>query len=125
MLTLEEILSDAASLPEFQHLDDVSVDSRGKGGETPLHWMAVLGDAKAIEILMKNGAVVNAADHAGNTPLHEAVSLCHANAIDSLLKFGANAFQKNVNGITPYNIAEKDNSTKLLFKHLQHKREDI
>jgi hypothetical protein len=116
MLTLEEILSDAAALSEFQHLDNMSVNSRGEGGETPLHWMAILGDSKAIEILMKNGAMVNVADHDGNTPLHEAVSSHHENAVDTLLKFGADAFQKNANGVTPCDIAEEDNALNLLSR---------
>jgi ankyrin repeat protein len=106
MLTLEEILSDAAALPAFKHHDVVKVDSRGKGGETPLHWMATLGDVAAIKILVSHGAFIDASDHDGNTPLHEAVLWRHTHAANILLELGANMFLKNKANLTPYDLAK-------------------
>jgi hypothetical protein len=105
MLTLEEILSDAAALPEFRRLDAVQVNSRGIGGETPLHWMATLGDVAAIKILASHGAIIDASDHDGNTPLHEAVSWRQVDAANTLLQLGANVFQKNKANLTPCDLA--------------------
>jgi ankyrin repeat protein len=109
VLTLEEILSDTAMLPEFHHLDVINIDSRDKDGGTPLHWMAVLGDAIAIRILISNGADVNVADNNGNTPIHRATIYRQTIAVSTSLNLGASATQKNKEGLMPYDIAKKDN----------------
>jgi ankyrin repeat protein len=109
MLTLEEILSDVAVLPEFRHLNTIKIDSRSEEGETPLHWMAVLGDAIAIKILIDNGAVIDATDNNGNTSLHEATLYRQTLAVSALLDLGASAILKNKDGMTTYDIAKEDN----------------
>ncbi|GHU15611.1 hypothetical protein FACS189441_7530 [Betaproteobacteria bacterium] len=123
MLTLEEILSDTAMLPEFRHCDVIRIDSRGENGGTPLHWMAVLGDVVAIRILISNGADINIVDDNGNTPLHEATICRQVVAVSALLNLEASATQKNKDGLTPYDIAQKDNfdPIKKLFKQSFHK----
>jgi ankyrin repeat protein len=109
MLTLEEILSDAKASQGFENLNVVSVNCRGKNGETPLHWMSVLGDVKAIAILIEAGANVNAVDSQGNSALHEATIQRQEHVVKILVEKGASTQIKNNAGLTALNIAKSDN----------------
>lgn len=109
MLTLDEILDDVTISPGFAGVTQcVGPNSRGLNGETALHWMAYLGDAKAILILLESHADVNAADNEGNTPLHSAVESSQAAAIRTLLGHGADPYTANVKGVTPMMLAQTD-----------------
>ena len=108
MLTLEEILSDVAMSPGFSNVGKVGVDSRGDEGQSPLHWMATLGDAVGIRLLVEAGASINAIDNAGNTPLHEAVAWRQTLAARELIEQGADVLLRNGAGLTPLNIAKSD-----------------
>ena len=123
MLTLEEILDDVSVTPPFRHLASVEVDSRGANGETPLHWMATLGDANAIIILLNNGVDIDEADNDGNTPLHEAIMYCQAHAAKVLIEYGASTSIKNVDGISPEEMAKRNSYalTQFLFNQKPEK----
>ena len=108
MLTLEEILSDAAMSPSFTSVEKIGVDSRGDDGQSPLHWMATLGDAVAIRLLVGAGASIDAVDNKGNTPLHEAVTWRHTLAARMLIEQGADVLLRNESGLTPLEIAKSD-----------------
>ena len=41
-------------------------------GLTPLHWVALQGNAEVIPVLVKAGADIPATDHDGDTPLDKA-----------------------------------------------------
>ena len=72
------------------------VDARDpERGGTPLLWAAVTGQAKAIELLIRRGADVNAVDQDGGTGLHAAAFLGHQNAVDLLIQKGANVNAAN------------------------------
>jgi len=58
-------------------------------GMTPLHWAADRGAVERIEILLNNGAHINARDDNGETPLHLAVIAGQFKAVEVLLKYGA------------------------------------
>ncbi len=122
MLTLEEILSDAAELPIFKNVKNINVNSRADNGETPLHWMTTLGDEIAIYLLLEAGADVNLADNDGNTPLHEAISYHRDNVAKILIEAGADLDSKNKAGMTPFDIAASDNyqPTIELFSSILH-----
>ena len=105
MLTLKEVLADAAASPGFEGFSEVGVNSRGINGESPLHWMATLGDAEGIHLLVSEGANVNATDGEGNSPLHEAVAMRQTAAAQALVAHGADARLKNAVGKTPRDIA--------------------
>ena len=108
MLTLEEVLSDVAETPEFSQLDEVTPRSRGANGETPLHWMATLGDSRGIELLIQAGAEVDAVDNNGTAPVHEAVAARQLAAVRALIGAGATPDLRNGEGKTPLEIAEED-----------------
>lgn len=105
MLTVEEVLSDVAETPEFSQLDEVTPRSRGVNGETPLHWMATLGDSRGIELLIQAGAEVDAVDNNGTTPLHEAVAARQLAAVRALICAGATFDLRNGEGKTPLELA--------------------
>ena len=105
MLTLAEVLEDVANSPAFHGVKDVGPNTRGQKGETPLHWMATLGDAQAIRLLVDAGAVVDAADRNGNTPLHESCASRQVAAAKMLMRLGANRELKNHDGLTPRDVA--------------------
>jgi len=108
MLTLEEVLADVATSPGFKGVSDVTIVSRGIGGESPLHWMAILGDSKAIQLLLDAGAGIDAVDDEGNAPLHVAVKWRQAEAASSLIARGAKCEIRNNQGSTPAEIARSD-----------------
>ena len=108
MLTLEEVLSDVAMSPGFNNVEKVSVDSRGDDGQSPLHWMATLGDAVGIRLLVEAGASINAIDNKGSTPLHEAVVWRHTLAARELIEQDADVLLRNTAGLTPLDIAKSD-----------------
>lgn len=108
MLTLKEVLADAASSPGFEGVVSVNVHSRGSEGQTPLHWMAVLGDHMAAQLLLRSGAEVDVQDCHGNTALHEAVASRQQTVVRILLLAGASVGIKNRQGQSPKEMAEMD-----------------
>lgn len=108
MLTLDEVLEDVADSPAFQGVKGLSPNTRGHNGETPLHWMATLGDAEGVRILVDAGAVVDAVDQNGNTPLHESCASRQVAAAKMLIGLGANRELKNHNNLTPLDVAEAE-----------------
>lgn len=108
MLTLEEILNDFAVSPYWDGAEKADVNSHGLNGTSPLHFMAYLGDDKAIRILIDAGAVVNVVDEDGNTPLHQAVMDGQASATRLLIKLGADINFKNKLNQSPLDIAKDD-----------------
>ena len=118
MLTLKEVLADAAASPGFESVEEVGVNTSSSSGGSPLHWMATLGDVNAIRLLVSAGANLNAPDCQGNTPLHEAVAGRQAPAAQVLIEQGANVNLVNAAGQTAQDIARSDNfaPTVLLFQ---------
>ena len=58
-------------------------------GTTALHWAVLWNDDEAVNLLLRAGANVKAANRYGATPLSEAVSAGSAAMIEALLKAGA------------------------------------
>ena len=74
-------------------------------GKTPLHKAARYGRVDLCQILVDNGADVNARTTAGTTPLHWAAEEGYYKVVQFLLENGANVNSKNVNGDTPLSYA--------------------
>ena len=107
MLTLAEIIDDFRTfydLPDGASLDVHSVDP---AGNSPLHLMAVMGDSRAMQLLLAAGAKLDLPNGIGNTPLHLAVFAQHPSAVTSLLAAGADALVRNDAGETPGDVVRE------------------
>ena len=109
MLTLEEVLSDVAASPGFDGADPVTINSIGRSGQTPLHWMATLGDVPAVTLLLNAGADIHAPNHSGNTALHEAIVSRQTAVVNVLVQHGASLSAANNAGYTPLELAMTEN----------------
>jgi ankyrin repeat protein len=78
------------------------------GGETPLHWAARFGQSQVAELLIAEGADVNAKNVVGQTPLHLATGASHKEIIELLIAEGAEVNAKTKRGETPLDLAEDD-----------------
>ena len=77
-------------------------------GETPLHWAARFGQSQVAELLIAEGADVNAKNVVGQTPLHWAAMAGHKEIIELLIAAGAEVNAKTKRGDTPLDLAEDD-----------------
>ena len=77
-----------------------------KPDRTALHRAVAKGDEEEIQLLIDNGADINAKDRIGQTPLHHAVLFNRLNILDLLLKNKADIEIKDNNGNTAKDIAK-------------------
>ena len=84
-----------------------------------LHWAASFGSAEVVDLLLKRGANVNAANADGCTPLHDAVQRKDAAIVKILLDAGADVSTKAINGKlkgkTPKDLSSKIKDIAALF----------
>lgn len=105
MRKIEDIFREIESVPDFAGHTITSVNYRNGYGDTPLHIVCVWGDSEAIEILVAEGADINAVGETGFTPLHCAAEQNMPLAIAKLLELGAiSSIDKN--GHTPLELAQ-------------------
>ena len=78
----------------------------GGGGErTPLSWATSGAHKKVAELLIAEGADVNAKDEHGGTPLHQAASWKKKEMVELLIAEGADVNAKKDRGMTPLHYA--------------------
>lgn len=65
------------------------LEARTGLGETPLHYLVVENQLRAVLLLVEAGAAVNTVSSVGGTPLSEAASLGYADMVEYLLARGA------------------------------------
>ena len=70
-------------------------------GATPLHVFSWHGDEHVVELLIANGAEVNAKDNVGDTALHEAARQGHDEVAELLISEGADVNAINQQGSAP------------------------
>ena len=70
-----------------------------------MHYAALRGETKSIEMMLKLGADVNASDEQGKTPLHDACLKGHSETVRLLLDHGANIGARDKSGATPLHDA--------------------
>lgn len=75
---------------------------------TPLHIASNENNAEVCELLLTNGANLEAQDRRGETPLHIAARYGRLESCIVLLKHGANKEARNEGGLTPLDNAVKD-----------------
>ena len=100
------ILGHADKVAAFLKQDQKLVNARDSDGRTPLHWAAIYGQTKAMELLLAEKADVNSLDKDGFTPLHWAATFNKKDAVELLL---ANKADMNIKvmpyGWTPLRLA--------------------
>lgn len=72
---LTNALSRYRLMPEFLGMDIVKLDTVGRFGNTPLHIAAMQGDLGMVDLLVKEGASLDARGEDGLTPLEAALEL--------------------------------------------------
>ena len=104
-------------------------DIRNHKGQTALHAAAKAGFLEVINLLIENGATLEATDNVGETPLFAAIrstikrSEKQQAALETLLSNGANPNVKNRSGLTSLQVAQRmrrpnaDEIVKLLKKY--------
>jgi len=90
-----------------------SVEEKGLGGETALHWAAAYGHKTVAEFLVSKGADVNAADSTKNTSLHFAAQEGQVAVLEFLLAKGADVDANNEDGVTPLHLAAANGQTSI------------
>jgi ankyrin repeat protein len=90
----------------FLKEDKKLVNAKDGGGKAPLHWAALYGQKKVMELLLAQKADVNLLDADGFTPLHWAATYNKGEAVELLL---ANKADMNIKvekyGWTPLRLA--------------------
>ena len=69
----------------FLKQDPKLINARDSDGKTALHWAALYGQTKVMELLLANKADVNSLDEDGFTPLHWAATFNQSDAVKLLL----------------------------------------
>lgn len=104
-----------ALLTAHPGLVDSKLENRGpKDTWEPLHMAACYGDNRAIEILTKHKAKVNARDANGLTPLHYTVSLGRFDSAQLLINKGADMNAKGRDGRTPIELAKNTRDKRMI-----------
>lgn len=90
----------------FLKQDPKLINARDIDGKTALHWAALYGQGKVMELLLANKADVNSLDEDGFTPLHWAATFNQSDAVKLLLANKANMNLKvQKYGWTPLRLA--------------------
>jgi ankyrin repeat protein len=89
-------------------------------GTTALHWAARDSNLKAIRLLLKAGADVNASNRYGVTPLSLAVTSGDLATVKELLKAGADAKRALVEGETVLMTAARTGNAKIVRALIAH-----
>ncbi|WP_174516138.1 ankyrin repeat domain-containing protein, partial [Wolbachia endosymbiont of Cardiocondyla obscurior] len=90
-------------------------------GNTPLFSAALSGKREMVELLIGEGAHIDAIDDNGNTPLSWAAEHSQKGVIESLLEKGANIDVIDGDGNTPLNcviISNKIDNAELIVNHI-------
>ena len=99
--------------------DGADANAREPQNETPLLTLAALmGHADIAELLIENGADVNALGGDGGTALHAAAFLGRADAAKVLLDNGADATIRDNNGSSPHEVLHLDWNTTMFIANL-------
>lgn len=93
----------------LEHDADVNLPANNSLRVAPLHSACAIAHYPMAELLLRNGADVNARQQADVTPLHEAAHLGQTALARLLLEYGADPqARRDDNGQTPLDMAEAD-----------------
>ena len=90
------------------------VNAKSSAGETPLYVASRLGYTEITQLLIDNGADVNAKSHfLDKVPLHVASAHGHIEIVPILLKNGADVNARDIGGKTALHLASRQGQTKI------------
>ena len=100
----------ASISPRYTAFDKMESDNRELADSTSLHAAALSNACEIAEVLLKNGADVNAEGDGGDMPLHYAALSNAYEVAEVLLKNGADVNAKGNVGRTPLHVAALSNA---------------
>lgn len=98
-----------AAVRHFLHIDPENVEKKGYNGMRPLAYAACYGHASVVELLLTEGASVDATDESGCTALQSAANSGQAAVVEKLISAGAKLEVVNNEGWTPLLDASANN----------------
>ena len=101
-------------------LDKVESDDRNLADSTPLHAAAFANTCEVAEVLLQNGAAIDAKGDNGGTPLHNAAFANACEVAEVLLRNGAKVNAKDEGGDTPLHNAAFANACEVAEVLLQN-----
>jgi ankyrin repeat protein len=104
----------AELVKDFLAKDKSSAKSKTRSGETALHFAARFGHLKVAEVLLHNGADVNARNDSQFTPLHWAAGYGRPEMVTLLLANKADRSAKSWDGKTPLEWARESRNEKVI-----------
>lgn len=105
---------DAARVREMLERAPGAIESRDNLGKTPLFFAVTYGREEMVDLLIDQGADVNAQDHTGLTPLHVAAFMSRPACAQRLLKAGARIDATDAFGDTPLHSAAMHGMTGMI-----------
>ena len=93
---------------------------KDSNGWSALHYACQLGDYQSVEILLGNGALIDAYSNNKRIPLHLASYRGFSNIVEYLLKNGSDPNYKDELGCTPLHLAAKKGHVKCIEFLLQY-----
>lgn len=94
------VINDSGTARELLE-EGVNVNSVDISGETPLFYVAYLGNLDMVKLLVEFKANVNISNHKGFTPLHEASCRGHSGVVEYLVGVGADIDVQDEDGWSP------------------------
>jgi len=122
--TLEQCLrhsADALFPDQTRAPKAVTVHSRSRDGDTPLHIAALWGDRHSAWVLLEAGAVIDAKGDMSCTPLYYAVMKGYVQVAELLLQHGADPDAESELDFSPRSLAAQKGDKALLALFRQHR----
>jgi len=113
--TIAELLELIGHTTHYDHgAPPPTVNQYGGWGDPPLIITVTWNEPETTQLLIDNGAEVNAQGDLGETALHKAVGMGHTEVVRVLLKNGADPRIASVTGTTPIAYAHKPEIAEML-----------
>lgn len=104
-----------AQFPDVLHAVDTA------DGATAAHWAALFGNTEVLELLLSEGALVDARiDSSGMQPIHWASTRGHVDVVKMLLSKSSDINEVDIKQTTPLVIAAQYDHTVLVFYLVKH-----
>ncbi|GJP37363.1 hypothetical protein CLOM_g21776 [Closterium sp. NIES-68] len=95
------------------------INQRDKVGCTPLHRAAGANQSEACEVLLEEGAAIDATDAAGRTPAMAAAECAHDQVVLLLVRHGTNIHMKDPEGLSLLDLCSSSDLRKAVLHTAQ------